>query len=157
MPQKSDGGPHVSEEHWSSMDSRGTGVAYQLSRDACGLLWPASKEKDATILLQIDIVTTTAFLNKMGGTHSKDLSDLAIYIWNWCPQRNLVIHAKHLPGKENVQADWESRHLNDSCDWRLNRDVIFALEESLGPFSINLFATRTNTQLPVYCTWLPDP
>jgi len=27
--------------------------------------------------------------------------------------------AKHLPGKENVLADWESRHTCDSSDWKL--------------------------------------
>ena len=27
----------------------------------------------------------------------------------------------------------------------------------MGPFSINLFASRTNTQLPIYCSWRPDP
>lgn len=31
------------------------------------------------------------------------------------------------------------------------------IEERLGPFSIDLFASRTNHQLPVYCSWKPDP
>jgi hypothetical protein len=29
--------------------------------------------------------------------------------------------------------------------------------DRLGPFSIDLFASRTNAQLPMYCSWKPDP
>jgi len=32
-----------------------------------------------------------------------------------------------------------------------------ALHHLLGPFSINLFASRTNTQQPLYYSWKPDP
>jgi len=109
------------------------------------------------ILIRIDNVTALAHLNKMGGSHSSLLSNLAIEIWKWCVQRSIVIHAEHLPGRENVRADWESRHLKDSSDWRLHRGTFQLLEERLGPFSIDLFASRTNTQLPVYCSWKPDP
>ena len=31
------------------------------------------------------------------------------------------------------------------------------LEDQLGPFSIDLFASRTNAHLPEYCGWRPDP
>ena len=58
---------------------------------------------------------------------------------------------------ENIRADWLSRHLRDSSDWRLNRQVFLKLESRLGRFSIDLFASRTNTQLQVYCSWRPDP
>ena len=50
------------------------------------------------ILLQIDNVTAIAFLNRMGGTHSQELSDLAVEIWEWCLEE-IVLHAEHLPGK----------------------------------------------------------
>ena len=38
----------------------------------------------------------------------------------------------------------------DSSDWMLKR-------ARLGPFSIDLFASWMNAQLPVYCSWCPDP
>lgn len=115
------------------------------------------KMRDACILLRLDNVTAIAFLNRMGGTHSQDLSDLAVETWKWCIRRNIFIHAEHLPGKENVEADWESRHIHDSSDWKLNRQIFRELENQLGPFSIDLFASRTNTQLEAYCSWRPDP
>ena len=110
-----------------------------------------------SVLLHMDNVTAIAFLNRMGGTHSLPLSSLAVEIWEWCIQRKLTIHSEHLPGIENIRADWLSRHLVDSSDWRLNREVFLRLESDLGPFSIDLFASRTNAQLQVYCSWKPDP
>ena len=29
-----------------------------------------------------------------------------IKVWRWCLVRNIVIHAEHIPGRENVRADW---------------------------------------------------
>ena len=117
----------------------------------------ASNRRAISILLRLDNITAIAFLNRMGGTHSPLLSRLAVEIWNCCIERNLTIHAEHLPGIENVWADWESRHRTDSSDWKLNRDVFLQLENKLGPFSINMFASRTNAQLLLYCSWKPDP
>ena len=39
------------------------------------------------ILLLIDNRTAIAYLNHKGGTISKDLSNLAVEIWEWCLQR----------------------------------------------------------------------
>ena len=100
---------------------------------------------------------SNCLVSRTGGTYSMRLSDLAVEIWNWCICRNITIHAEHLPGLENVRADWESRHLTDSSDWMLHRDVFRQLESKEGHFSIGLFALRTNTQLPLYCSWRPDP
>ena len=97
------------------------------------------------ILLQMDNVTAIAFVNKMGGPHSTPLSNLAVKMWKWCYNRAIFVHAEHFPGKENVRADWESRHARDSSDWMIRRDIFQQLEEELGPFTINLFASRTNT------------
>ena len=102
-------------------------------------------------------VPVIAFINRMGDTHSVHLSDLAVEILNWGTCRSITIHAEHLPGLENVRVDWESRHLTDSSDWMLHRDVFQQLESNKGLFSIDLFASRTNTQLPLYYSWRLDP
>ena len=117
----------------------------------------ASHQKSITILLRLDNVTAIAYLNKMGGTHSRLLSKLALEIWNWCIDRKIIIHAEHLLGRFNVRADWESRHTTDSTDWMLHREIFHQLQTKMGPFTIDLFASRTNSQLPVYCSWKPDP
>lgn len=92
-----------------------------------------------------------------GGSHSQILSNLAIEIWLWCMERKINLHAEHLPGQQNIRADWESRHILDSSDWSLHREVFLSLQDYLGTFTIDLFASRTNAHLPLYCSWRPDP
>jgi hypothetical protein len=109
------------------------------------------------VLLRLDNVTAISFINRMGGTHSTTLSDLAVEMWKWCLQKGVIIHAEHLPGTENIRADWESRHVRDSSDWKLQREIFLQLERRCGPFTIDLFASRTNAQMQIYCSWKPDP
>ena len=148
---RSTGGPWTAEESKQHINYLELLAAFLALRSFVG------NKEGLSILLLLDNVTAIAFINRMGGTHSVRLSDLAVEIWNWCIHKNITIHAEHLPGLENVRADWESRHITDSSDWRLHRDVFQQLESREGPFSIDLFASRTNTQLPLYCSWRPDP
>ena len=53
-------------------------------------------ENNMTILLKLDNVTAVTFINRMGGTHSKLLCQLALALWEWCIQRNLFLVAEHL-------------------------------------------------------------
>ena len=59
--------------------------------------------------------------------------------------------------RECQSGDWESQHMRDSSDWMLERASFLQLESSLGLFSIDLLASQTNAQLPVYCSWRLDP
>ena len=47
--------------------------------------------------------------------------------------------------------------MKDSSGWRLKREIFLLLEDQLGPFPIDLFASRTNAHLQEYCSWRPDP
>ena len=47
---------------------------------------------------------------------------------------DIVIHVEYLPGVENVTADWESCHHNDSSNWQLSPAVFNAMNQLLGPF-----------------------
>ena len=80
----------------------------------------ASSLSKVAILLLLDNATAIAYLNRISGSHSDTLSHLAVKVWRWCLVRNIVIHAEHIPGRENDQADWESRHTSDSSDWMLD-------------------------------------
>ena len=66
-----------------------------------------SNKRKLNVLLKMDNVTAIAFLNRMGGTHSQVLSDLAVEVWRCCLENEITIHAEHLPGRENVRADWD--------------------------------------------------
>ena len=70
------------------------------------------------ILLRMDNISAVTPINQKGGTHSTQLSNLALEVWEWCLQRQLTIQAEHLPGSLNLVAD--SRVQNDEGSVRLN-------------------------------------
>ena len=117
----------------------------------------AKQERSINILVKMDTVTAVTYLNKMGGTHSLDLCQLALSMWAWCLQWDIYLMAEHLPGKENLVADEESRMMKDRCDWMLNPAIFNRIQLQMGPCKIDLFASRLTRQLPRFYSWRPDP
>jgi hypothetical protein len=111
----------------------------------------------AHVKLLMDNTAAVAYINKMGGTQSQVLSNLALDLWEWCIHHQMEVSAQHLPGHLNTRADRESRQLPDSSDWKLNPEMFQALAERWGPLEIDLFASRLSHQLPTFVSWRPDP
>ena len=111
----------------------------------------------AHVKLLMDNTSAIAYINKMGGTHSQTLADLAIDLWHWCLEHKIHVSAEHLPGVLNVRADRESRMVEDSSDWKLNPTLFQTLFQKWGPLEIDLFASRLTCQLPTFVSWKPDP
>jgi hypothetical protein len=109
-----------------------------------------------TVLIKTDSTTTMAYINKLGGTRSRRLNNVALQMWEWCLNRNIWVKAEHLPGKLNLWADWESRNAQDPSDWKLRPDLAKLLFQHQ-PCDVDLFASRLNHQLPSYWSWKPDP
>ena len=109
------------------------------------------------ILLQIDNSTAVAYINRRGGTVSPKLSQLAKDLWLWCMERNILLHAQHLPGILNTIVDEESRTWSDRSEWKLSPILFQEINRLLGPLSTDLFASRLSSQLPVFVSWKPDP
>ena len=65
---------------------------------------------------QVNNHIAIAYANKMGGPAMIQLCSLALWIWQWCLVQQITPHAEYLAGKENVIADWESRH-HDNSNW----------------------------------------
>ena len=122
-----------------------------------GLKAYCSHMRDAHILIRVDNTTAVAYLNNMGGTRSAPCNDMALQIWDWCSDRNIWITAAHLPGCQNVEADFMSRKFNDNIEWMLDRGVFTTIVQRFGEPEVDLFASRLNAQLPVYVSWMPDP
>ena len=110
-----------------------------------------------SVLLKTDNTTVVAYVNKMGGTRSPILVQLAKELWEWCLQRRIHVRAQHLPGKLNFNADFLSRHLRDRSDWILDQEIFNMIDMKLGPLNVDLFATRFSTRLPRFVSWRPDP
>ena len=111
----------------------------------------------AHVKLLMDNVSAVAYINKMGGTHSQTLANLAIDLWNWCLDHKIQVSAEHLPGVLNLRADRESRVTTDSSDWKLNPAFFEILVQKWGPLQVDLFASRLTFQLPQFVSWKPDP
>ena len=111
----------------------------------------------AHVRLRMDNTTAVAYVNRLGGTHSLVLSNLALALWEWAQKNSIMLSAEHYAGHLNTVADWESRHFRDASNWRLHQNVFSSLMQIRGPCVIDLFADRLNSQLPQFYSWKPDP
>ena len=109
------------------------------------------------VRLRMDNTSAVVYLNRLGGTRSLVLSNLALALWEWALTRNIFLSAEHIADNLNVSADWESRNFLDSSNWKLCPEIFRSLMQIRGPCTIHLFADRLNCQLPQFCSWKPDP
>lgn len=109
------------------------------------------------VRLRMDNTTAVAYVNHMGGTRSAQLTNQAKELWQECLSNNIQLSAEHIPGAKNTTADYQSRLLQTSAEWKLHTRVFSKVLESLGECKVDLFATRLNTQLEKYISWKPDP
>ena len=92
--------------------------------------------------------TTVCDINKMGSTKSKQCNIMAQCVWEYCKDNDIYVTCTYIPGKENIEADRESRKEYKQGEWMLN-EVLFekAVHQFLFPPDIDCFASRVNTQL----------
>ena len=89
-----------------------------------------------------------------GGTHSKLLCQLSLGLWNWSLSRQIHASARYIPGIFNKHADHMSGRLRlTNC--RMEVEPYSVPKDSWIP-QIDLFATRANTQLRKFVSWIPD-
>ncbi|RIB30247.1 hypothetical protein C2G38_1935971, partial [Gigaspora rosea] len=62
----------------------------------------------------------------------------------------------HLPGMDNVIADYVSRLKFNKHDWMMNPRTFNMIHKLWGPLKVDLFANRLNAQLLIYYSWHPD-
>ena len=117
----------------------------------------AKHSNEITVQMKLDNVTAVTCINKLGGTHSQPLCQLALTVWEWCLQRNVFLVAEHLPGKNNIVADRESQLTRDHCDRMLNPLVFQMTQQQMGPLQTDLFASRLTKQLLSFFSRRPDP
>ena len=110
------------------------------------------------VLIQSDNSTVVAYINKQGGTRSPTLCFHTIKMYEWCLSRGISLTATHIAGITNILADDLSRgRLAGPTEWSLSPQIVQKIFEVMFHPSIDLFASRYNRQLPVYCTRLADP
>ncbi|XP_068227864.1 uncharacterized protein [Palaemon carinicauda] len=105
-----------------------------------------------------DNATVVAYVKNQGGLKSRELCDLTAEILDWAEKEHIELTARFIPGKKNVLADGLSRVGQVvGSEWSLHPEVARTLLGKWGSPEIDLFATRINTQLPVFCSPVPDP
>ena len=107
--------------------------------------------------LRMDNVTAVAYVNKKGGTRSSLVLQETKEIWQYCLAKKITLTAEHLPGRLNMEADFQSRYLQDNSCWKLDPQLFKMLNQQWGQLHIDLFADRLTTQLPTCVSWKPDP
>ena len=108
-----------------------------------------------SIRLMLDNATAVHYINKSGGSRSKSLNNIMSSIVGWCEQRNLSIHAIHLPGALNFIADRLSREALDSSSWKLRAPVFESLR-SRWDLGVDLFENNWKRQLDSFVSSGPS-
>ncbi|XP_028407843.1 uncharacterized protein LOC114530423 [Dendronephthya gigantea] len=113
---------------------------------------------DKHIQVLVDNTTVQVILNKMGTSHSAQLNNLVKTIWDWCITNHIWLTVARIPGKENIEADFESRKCRRNTEWSLNKKFFQQACEKLDfTPNIDLFASRINYQVKPYISYHPDP
>ena len=108
------------------------------------------------IRLMIDNTTAVIGINKKGSCKA-NLHRVIKAIWIWALERNIWLSAVHIPGVENVDADFESRNASTSAEWCLDQHFFDLIMSKFGPCDVDLFASRLNHRLKKYVSRFPDP
>ena len=86
---------------------------------------------------------------------------LCALLWrllSWCNRRQIVLRARHIPGRLNVIADKLSRNKQViQTEWSLLQEVFDHLCARWHAPQVDLFATRYNHKLPKFVSPVPDP
>ena len=88
--------------------------------------------------------------SKDGGTHNKVLSDISKEIWDYLLVKGITITAEYLPGALNEEANFQSRAVRNSSEWKLDSKVFQTICRKWEVPDIDLFASRISHQVPTY-------
>ena len=144
--------------NWSHSESKHHINYLEMLAILLGLQTFAKDKSNTHIRIMCDNTTAVNVINHMGTSHSDPCNSVAKEIWEWCIDRKIWLSAAHIPGKQNLIADFESRRNRRASEWRLDKaSLIWALERLDFKPDIDLFASRINHQLPRYVSYRPDP
>lgn len=155
-------------EHWINVSTGGQwsaeefveNINYLELRAAFLVMKTFIKEiSNKHVKIMIDNTSAVSIINNMGTCKSEICNDIAVEIWQFCIDNNVLVTAAHIPGVDNVVADKESRNFHiQNAEWNLDPSVLHeTLKEINFTPNIDLFASRLNNQFEIYCSYRPDP
>ena len=144
------GGRWTSDEEQQHINVFELKAIYYALRSFC-------KEDKMHIKVMTDNTTALAYVKHMGGVRSIECNEQAQLIWNWIENHGDWLTIAHIPGKENVVADYKSRHFSDNVEWSLADKYFNKICTVFGEPNIDLFASRLNKKIEKYVSFQPDP
>ena len=100
------------------------------------------------IRVMTDSTTALAYMKHHGGVRWEECNQVAQEILDWAEERENWISAAHIPGVENVVADFKSRNFQDNAEWCLNDKIFNRVVSVFGKQEIDLFSF-----LDFYLSW----
>ena len=94
--------------NWSHSESKND-INYLEMLDVLLGLETFAKNNNTHIRIMCNNTTAVNAINHMGTSHSDLCNSEAKKIWEWCITRKIWLSAAHIPGKQNIVADFESR------------------------------------------------
>jgi hypothetical protein len=110
-----------------------------------------------SIFLQIDSQVALSYIVNQGGTKSPRLVERAKELWAYLASKEISISAEWLPTKLNGRADFQSRNVSDSSEWKLDPTIFREICAHWGQPTVDLFASRTSHQMEAYMSLKMDP
>ena len=78
-------------------------------------------------------------------------------LWERCIARHIWVSVAHIPGRDNLVADFESRRNEKASEWMLDSQCLAkALKDLQYTPNIDLFASRLNRQFANYVSYRSD-
>ena len=153
-------GAHVGETtaggRWSEIEGRDHINVLELRAILLGLQ-SLCIVQDVHIRIMTDNTTALAYVKHQGGVKSQECHRIAKQIWIWAENRRIWLSAAHIPGVDNVLADYKSRNFEDNLEWELNEKLFNRIVDTFGQPKIDLFASRLNMKVERFVSWKPDP
>ena len=140
--------PEEASLHINSLELRAMWLALQHWEDLL---------RSRTVALCGDNTTALAYVRNQGGTRSESLFLLAEQVLLWAAERKIVLLTQFVKGQNNVLADQLSRgSQSQPTEWTLSLEVCHLLWTLWGTPLIDLFASRRNARLPLFCSPVLD-
>ena len=112
---------------------------------------------DSTVHIHTDNQVCLFALRLQGSTHSPWLNKYIAKIIQFLEHRKLHLVISYVRSEDNIEADTASRLYDHDLEWSVPDKIFHKICQKWGTPEIDLFASRLNHRVPLYCSWKPDP